>query len=301
MGILKKKVKENTKPQKEKKKKEKKELEPQYYMSATNMRVLNYKVYYMSAIEKILYFLLAFLVGAVVGYLFYGGLAKDEFGQATVMTYILNVVISCGVGLLAGKLFLPIRTEQIIAKRKLQLGRQFRDMLDGLTTSLGAGNNVIDSFYSVQEDLKAQYEEGAYILEELTVIIAGIQNNVPVEEVLYDFGERSGIDDIKSFAEVFQVSYRKGGNIQDIIRNTHRVLSDKMEITEDIETVVTSSKTEQNMMMVMPVLLVGMIKLSSPDFAANFATPVGIIATTIAVGCFVAAYYIGKIVLDIKM
>jgi len=49
------------------------EPEPQYYMSATNMQMLNYKVYYMSKLEKILYFLLAFIVGAAVGYLFYGG------------------------------------------------------------------------------------------------------------------------------------------------------------------------------------------------------------------------------------
>lgn len=303
MGIFNKKEKgeENIKPKKNKKKKEEKELEPQYYLSATNMQVLNYKVYYMSAKEKILYFLLAFVVGAVIGYLFYGGLAKDEYGQATMMTYILNVVISCGVGLIAGKMFLPIRTEQIIKKRKTQLSRQFRDMLDGLTSSLGAGNNVIDSFYAVKEDLAMQYEEGAFILEELAVIIAGLQNNIAIEDMLYDFGVRSGIDDIKSFSEVFKVSYRKGGNIKDVIRNTHAILSDKMEITEDIETVVTSSKTEQNMMMVMPIALVALIKCSSPDFAANFATVSGVISTTIAIGCFVAAYFIGKVVMDIKV
>ncbi|MEI3213949.1 MAG: hypothetical protein V8S90_06855 [Lachnospiraceae bacterium] len=66
MGILKKKKEENK--------------EPQYYMSSTNIRTLNYKVYYMSIVEKIIYFLLAFAVGAACGYLFYGGIGKDEFG-----------------------------------------------------------------------------------------------------------------------------------------------------------------------------------------------------------------------------
>lgn len=55
------------------KKKKEKELEPQYYMSETNMPVLNYRVYYMGKLEKILTFLFAFAVGAAVGYLFYGG------------------------------------------------------------------------------------------------------------------------------------------------------------------------------------------------------------------------------------
>lgn len=110
-----------------------------------------------------------------------------------------------------------------------------------------------------------------------------------------------GVEDIISFANVFRICYRKGGNIKDTIRNTHSILSDKMEINEDIETVVTSNKTEQNVMLMMPIALIGLMKSMSPEFAANFTTPVGIIATTVAVAMFVASYYIGKIVLDIKM
>ena len=74
-----------------------------------------------------------------------------------------------------------------------------------------------------------------------------------------------------------------------------------MEIAEDIETVVTSNKTEQNIMIVMPIALVGMIKMMSPDFAANFATASGAISTTIGIVMFVAAYFIGKTILNIKI
>ena len=275
--------------------------EPQYYSSATNIKVLNYKVYYMSFPEKLLFFLLAFAVGAAVGYLFYGGLAKDEYGQPTTMTYVLNIAIPSVVGIIAGKLFLPVRRDSVIKKRKTELTHQFRDMLESLTTSLGAGKNVNDSFMSVYEDLKVQYDEDAFILKELEVIISGIHNNVAIEDILDDFGRRSGSEDIKSFADVFRVSYSKGVNVKDIIRNTHGILSDKMEIAEDIETVVTSNKTEQNIMIVMPIALVGMIKLMSPDFAANFATSSGVISTTVGIVMFVAAYFIGKAILNIKI
>lgn len=283
------------------KKKTEKEKEPQYYTSATNALALNYKVYYMSVIEKILYFLLAFVIGAVVGYLFYGGLAKDEFGQATKLTYILNVLISCIVGGIAGKLFLPIREKQIIEKRRKELNGQFRDLLDSLATSIGAGNNMTDALQAARQDLAMQYEEGAYIITEIDLILAGIYNNVPIEDLFYDFGMRSGIDDIKSFAEVFKVAYRKGGNMRDIIQNTYAILNDKMEIREDLETVVTASKTEQNMMIFMPIILIALIKSMSPEFASNFATSAGILSTTVGVICFVAAYYIGKAVLNIKI
>lgn len=282
-------------------KKEKKELEPQYYLSPTHIEILNYKVYYMSKKEKILYFLLAFAVGAVVGYLFYGGIGKDEFGNPTAITYILNILIPTVVGLIAGKFFLPMRTEQIVNKRRKQLNVQFRDMLDGITTSLGAGNNVMNSFNSVYNDLKIQYSEDAFILKELEVILSGIQSNFNIEDLLEDFGTRSGIDDITSFANVFKICYRKGGNIQDVIQSTHAILSKKMEIKEDIETTVSGSKMDQMIMIVMPILLIGMIKVMSPEFASNFVTVSGLVATTIAIVMFVASYFVGKAIMDIKV
>lgn len=277
------------------------ELEPEYYQSATNMKTMNYKVYYMKPIEKLLYFLLAFAAGAAIGYLFYGGIGKDEFGNPTKLTRILNVLIPAVVGIIAGRLFIPMRVKSIITKRRNNLSHQFRDMLEALTTSLGAGKNVNDAFFSVYEDMKVQYDSEAYILKELEIVISGIHNNVALEDILEDFGKRSNIDDIKSFANVFKISYRKGGNIKDIIRNTHNILSDKMEIAEDIETLVTSTKMEQNVMLVMPIALVGLIKMMSPEFAANFVTTTGIISTTISIVIFVIAYFIGNAVLEIKM
>lgn len=283
------------------KKKEKKEQEPQYYLSATHIEALNYKVYYMTATEKMIYFLLAFVVGAIVGYLFYGGIGKDEYGNSTIVTYVLNTIISVLAGIVAGKMFLPIRTKQILEKRRKQLSIQFRDMLDGITTSLGAGNNMLNSFQAVYEDLKIQYEEDAYIIKELEIILSGIQSNFNIEDMLEDFGRRSGITDIESFANVFKVCYRKGGNMQEVIQNTHAILSKKMEIKEEIETTVSGSKMDQMIMVIMPIALVAIMKTMSPEFAGNFATLAGVIATTIAVGLFIAAYFVGKIIMEIKI
>lgn len=275
--------------------------EPQYYRSATNIQTLNYRVYYLTLTEKVLYFLIGFAAGAAVGYLFYGGLAKDQYGDPTTMTHVLDALISGGAGVAAGCAFLPIRAEMIRKARIKKLKLQFRDMLEAFSTSLGAGKNVWDSFQAVYEDLEVQYEEDAFILKELEVILSCMASNVDLEKPLTDFGVRSGVEDIASFANVFQISYRKGGDIKDVIRNTHIILSDKMEIAEEIETTVTGAKSEQYMMLVMPILLIGMIKMMSEDFAANFATPAGIIATTVGIVMFIIAYVVGRKVLDIQV
>lgn len=282
-------------------KKKEKTYEPQYYSSATNMPTYNYHVYNMPLLEKILTFAVAFAAGAAVGFLFYGGIGKDEFGEPTNVTRVLNILIPSIVGVIAGLLFVPSRTKSIVQKRQKELGHQFRDMLDALNVSIGSGKNVTDSFFAVYEDLKIQYESDAFILKELEVILSGIQNNIAIEDLLADFGKRSNVEDIKSFADVFKISYRKGGNIKDIIRNTHSIISDKMEISEEIETLVSSNRLEQKIMIVLPIGLIAVIKMMSPEFAANFVTPTGLISTTISIIIYVIAYFIGKSVLDIKI
>ena len=284
-----------------KKKKETQPPEPQWFTSVTNLPTYNYKVYYMSKLEKILYFLLAFAVGAVVGYLFYGGLGRDEFGQRTTLSWILDISIPAIVGLVAGRIFVPARTKQIRDKNARTLNSQFRDFLEAFNTSIGAGKNVVDSFHAVYDDMRIQFEEDAFIVKELEVILSGMANNFDVEDLMEDLGNRSGNDDIVSFANVFRISYRKGGNLKDTINTTHSILSDKMEIKEEIETMVSASKMEQTVMIFMPVGLIGIMKSMSPDFAANFATPAGIASTTIAIGLFIVSYFVGRKILNIKL
>lgn len=284
-----------------KKKKETQPPEPQWFTSVTNLPTYNYKVYYMSKLEKVLYFLLAFAIGAAVGYLFYGGLARDEFGERTTLSWILDISIPAVVGLVAGRIFVPTRTKQIRDKNARTLNSQFRDFLEAFNTSIGAGKNVVDSFHAVYDDMRIQFEEDAFIVKELEVILSGMANNFDVEDLMEDLGNRSGNDDIVSFANVFRISYRKGGNLKDTINTTHSILSDKMEIKEEIETMVSASKMEQTVMMFMPIALIGIMKAMSPDFARNFATPAGIASTTIAVGLFVVSYFVGRKILNIKL
>ena len=109
------------------------------------------------------------------------------------------------------------------------------------------------------------------------------------------------IKDISDFGKVFETAYRKGGSIKDIVRNTHEILSTKNQLEMEIQTKVTSNKNEQNIMMVMPVIIVGMVKMMGGDFADNFTTPSGLLFTTIGIGLFVLAYFIGQSILKIDV
>ncbi len=276
----------------------KKTKEPKYLPSPLNNKMLNYKVYYMSAGEKVLYFLLTFVLGGLVGYVFYGGLFKYD-GEATMATYISNIVIFTGVGLIAAKVFLPAIVESLLRKRNKQLQKQFMDLLEGLSASLSAGNTVNDSFLNACNDMKNQYTDKDYIIMELQEIAAGLNNGRTLEEMLVNFGNRSNNEDIYNFSNVISNCYRLGGNFKDVVRRTRGIIGDKIAISDEIDTKLASNKLQHNAMCVMPIVLVAMLKTSSPSFAQNLSSFLGVLVTTLAVGIFVASYFWGQKIIDI--
>ncbi len=276
----------------------KKTKEPKYLPSPLNNKMLNYKVYYMSAGEKVLYFLLTFVLGGLVGYVFYGGLFKYD-GEATMATHISNIVIFTGVGLIAAKVFLPAIVESLLKKRNKQLQKQFMDLLEGLSTSLSAGNTVNDSFLNACNDMKNQYTDEDYIIKELQEIAAGLNNGRTLEEMLVNFGNRSNNEDIHNFSNVMSNCYRLGGNFKDVVRRTRGIIGDKIAISDEIDTKLASNKLQHNAMCVMPIVLVAMLKVASPSFAQNLSSFLGVLVTTLAVGIFVASYFWGQKIIDI--
>ena len=277
----------------------KKEKEPQYIMSALNTPMLNYRVYVMGKVEKILNLLIIFIVSGAIGIVFYGGLFKDEKGINTKLTYISDLIVFTIVGVIGCTYFMPIRTKQLHDKRKNELNVQFKSFLEALTISLSSGMNMNDSIQSVYKTLKDQYTEKGYIVREVEEMLAGINNNIPLEEMIMSLGDRSEIEDIRNFAIVFKMSFRTGGNLKDIVRRTSDIISSKIGIASEIETALSSNKSQFSIMMIIPVILMIMLKSMSSQFAQSFTTIPGMIATTVAIGIFFLAYKLGEKIMDI--
>lgn len=279
--------------------KKKQQIEPQFIPSALNNQMLNYKVYYMSFTEKLIYFLLTFIIGGVVGLIFYGGLFKSD-GEPTTATMVSNIVVFCLVGLIADRFFVPAIRRNLKKKRDKALRKQFMNLLENLSVSLAAGNTLNDSFINAKSDMLNQYSEKDMIIQELSEIISGMDNGHTLEEMMTAFGQRAGNEDIENFANVISNCYRMGGNFKDVIRKTRNIISDKIAIEEEIETKLASNKLQHNAMCLMPIILVGMLKLSSASFAANLSSFLGVVVTTIAIAIFVSSYFWGRKIINIE-
>lgn len=279
--------------------KKEKVVEPAFINSPLNNPMPNYAVYVMSKAEQVVVSLIAFVAGGLVALIFYGNLFMID-GFPTLATHISNVVVFIILGLLAIKFFVPMYKKRCLNKRNSALKRQFRDMLESLAASFSSGSNVQHAFEAAFEDLRMQYGPKDYIVLEMEEVINGMKQNINVEVMLENFGKRSGNEDVVSFADVFSVCYRKGGNMNSVIHRTHSVISDKMAVADEIETKLTSNKMQHNVMSVMPIVVVAMLRFTNEAFAANFATLTGVLVNTLAIGIFVGAYIYGNKIVEIK-
>lgn len=280
-------------------KKEEAKREPQYLPSEINTKMVNYRVYKMKAPEKLLFFILTVIVGGIVGLVFYANLFMVD-GEPTKATYISNLIVFFGVGITAAVKFLPLREEQLRDKRKNILNLQFREMLAALASAFSAGENMLGAFQSTQKEMTMQFGKDSYIAKETREIVEGMNSNITIEKLLKNFASRSGVEDIENFSDIISICYAKGGDMRGIVQNTYDLIGDKISISEEIKTKLTSNKMQQNVMSIVPIVLIGYLRISSSSFAQSFASFTGVIVMTVAAGIFIASYLYGRRITNIK-
>ena len=84
--------------------------------------------------------------------------------------------------------------------------------------------------------------------------------------MLFRSGERSGLEDIHSLAEVFSIAKRSGGNLINILKYTETLFIQKETIKNEIQTMITGKKLEILIMSMIPAGMISYLSISSPGF-----------------------------------
>ena len=148
---------------------------------------------------------------------------------------------------------------------------------------------------SAREDLSLIYPENADIIIELDVIIGKFNNAVPLSKAFFDLADRSGLEDISSFASIYATIEGKSGRTDEIVRDTQQIIADKMEIKMEIDTMMTSAKSEVNIMMLMPLVILGVIGYAGAGFMDSIYTTVpGRIVSTVGLIVFICSFMLAR-------
>lgn len=237
----------------------------------------DYHIYHMTKKDMLIACMLGAGAAAGVSWLFFNNV-------------VVSVMAAAATGVLAQSVYQGYRLE----KRKRNLLLQFKDLLEALTSSYSAGKNTLEAFTDAENDMEQIYGADADIVKELAIIVGGMRNNINIEELLMNFADRSGLDDVRNFADVFRVAMRQGANIKDIIFSTRDIISDKIEIEMEISTIMSGNKNELNIMMIMPLVIIVSLGGMGSGMTAADNTPLNILIKVIALGMFVLAYCLGR-------
>ena len=185
---------------------------------------------------------------------------------------------------------------------KSLLGIQFKDAIASVLTNLKAGYSVENAFKEAMKDMELLYGKQSMICLHLYKITKGLKNNISLEKLLSNFGNESENKDIQEFAQVFAVAKRSGGNLTDIIGRTIAVISQKIEVEQEIEVLISAKRMEARIMNCVPFFIILYINLTSRGFFDPLYHNVfGIILMTICMSVYIAAYLLSEKIINIAI
>jgi tight adherence protein B len=187
-------------------------------------------------------------------------------------------------------------------KRTLKLRVQFFDLLEAMSVAMRAGNTLLGSLQSAREDLSLIYPDDSDIITELDIIIGRFNNAVPLSESFSDLAQRSGLEDINSFASIYATIEGKSGRADEIVRETQQIIADKMEIEMEIDTLMTAAKSEVNIMLFMPIVILGIIGYAGAGFMdAIYTTGAGRVVSTGGLIVFILSFILARKFSNVKL
>lgn len=208
----------------------------------------NYAVYFFSGKEKPLYILVGAGIVLFFSFFFYKSL------WAAVFLWPLGVLS-----------YLSLQKEKG-EKRRWQLEMEFKDCMQSVSANLRAGYSVENAFEEALPDMEALYGHEALMVKELQHIRKGLVNNVPLEKLLLELGNRSFSGNIKEFGEVFSIARASGGNLPEVLQSTAGLIGEKIALKQELQVMISGRRLEQNIMNVIPFLLVCYLEISNKGF-----------------------------------
>lgn len=246
--------------------------------------VRDYRVYHFSRKELAINALIYLGLCGIISFLFF-------------RSWIAWILLFPGV-----YFFLKDRRRELARKREVEMEGQFLTGIQLVCTSLQAGYAVENAFGEAAAELRKIYSGEAFVVTEFDYIVSQTKLNRSIESLLSDLGERSRVEDIQNLAEVFYTAKRTGGDLMAIMRNTISCIQQRRETRMEIETTLAGKVMEQNMMSVIPLLILGYVTLTSPEFLeVMYEGLPGRIVMGVCLALYLLAYLWGRKIMAIEV
>lgn len=235
----------------------------------------DYQIYILSQKEKTSVDVAMSVFLAVLGFLFF---------QSLILLLILP--------------FVRKKVHQIYSayrknKRQKQLLREFRDFLFSLSASFATGRHMTEAMKEARTALEHIYGTKGLLSEELSSMLKAIEETGQSEQKVFaDFANRTGLEDIRLLSEVYTVCRATGGNMAVAVNKAAALLTEKIHLEMEIETMLSQKKLEGTIIALMPAVMIFFLLWMSPSYLEPmYTTAAGrlLMAAALAINGF--AYY----------
>lgn len=237
---------------------------------------IDYNIYKMSVKEYALSISIIISIAGMFSYIFYDNLLIS-------LVFIMPIY-----------LYLKLIRKVLIQRRIQKLNIQFKDFCMSMAAQLTAGYSLENSLMEVYRELSQLYGKESYICKETKILIVKMKLNITIENAIENFAIRSQIEDIKLFSEIISIAKRSGGDLIKIVKNAANSISRKIETEREIKVIINSKKYEQMIMNIIPLCIIGYVRITSPDMMKIMYTSMtGRVVMTVCLVIYVVAFFMG--------
>ncbi len=248
-----------------------------------NQRVY-YNEYHYSFWEFLKYLCIGLLIGILAVWLCYRSVWGLPFAVLFAILYVRR------------------KKKTLIERRKNLLLFHFKDFIGALHTALSSGYSVENGIRSSLSDMRQLYGENDVIVRELRIMAAGLKLHRPVEELFADFGERSGLEDIRLFSELVAIAKRQGGSMGKVLSDTREIITQKIETAQEIDKILSSKIYEQKIMSIMPAAVILYLRMTFDGFIEQlYGNFIGVMIMTACLMVYILAYWMGRRIVHIEV
>ena len=151
-------------------------------------------------------------------------------------------------------------------RRRKELKLQFKDAVEGIAAALAAGYSAENAVREARKDLQLVYAGSADIVQELSAMERKLDANQTIEAAMEDFAKRSGLEEAETFAEIFAVGKRNGGDLIGIMEDTARTITQIVETERQASMALASRRYEQKVMNLVPFGMILYLRIGCPGF-----------------------------------
>lgn len=187
------------------------------------------------------------------------------------------------------------KMEKTRKNRIRQLEQQFRECLISIQTNLQAGYSIENAFRESYSYIVSIFGSEADMAKELAWIQKGLTNGDTLEHLLWDMGSRCPDSALEEFADIYSIACRTGGGWTQVIAKLSGSIRQRMELKQEIETLIHGKKLESKIMCVIPFFILFYMDITSKGyFDVLYHNPVGIVLMSLCLAAYILAFFMAE-------